>query len=104
MLGLYERTFAFSFSPYSIAMKQLIDNLLESAKGYADPKTLLFVGSAVLFGLGSLFMKNTHPYSGPKYEPFESKQKRRRIGTVLYVLASLVLGIAVLVHILVSKG
>jgi hypothetical protein len=89
---------------FPIAMKQLIDTLAKSAMGYLDPKTLLFVASAVLFGVGSLFMKNTHPYSGPKYEPFESKQQRRRIGTVLYVLASLMFGIAVLVHILISKG
>jgi hypothetical protein len=58
----------------------------------------------ILYIAGILFMRNTHPYRGSPDEPFESKQKRRRVGLFLISTGTLVLGIAILVQILVLRG
>jgi hypothetical protein len=68
-----------------------------------DIKVLL-IAAAVLYILSSLFMRNTHPYAGSKGENFESKQERRRIGTVLWVVATLLVGVAILAQLLITKG
>jgi hypothetical protein len=68
------------------------------------PKLILPVAAAVLYVMGSLFMRNTHPYAGSRRETFESKQARRRIGTTLIVSATLLLGIAGLTQLLISKN
>ena len=63
---------------------------------------LVLVG--LLYVLGALFMKNTHPYAGSGREPFESKQQRRIIGTILLVTATLLLGVGGLTQYLISKN
>jgi hypothetical protein len=66
--------------------------------------TLMYLGSALLFCLGALFMRNTHPYAGSRGERFESKQKRKLVGTILYCGAALLLGVALLAQYLIGKG
>jgi len=68
-----------------------------------DTKLLVLLAIG-LYGLGALFMKNTHPYSSPRTETFERKQQRKRIGMTLLALASLILGIAGLSQYLISKN
>jgi hypothetical protein len=64
---------------------------------------LLYITAAVLFGIGTLFMRNTHPYRGTRGEKFESKQVRKRIGTVLFVAAAFMLGLAGMTQFMLSK-
>jgi len=65
---------------------------------------LLCLAAAGLYVLAALFMRNTHPYSaGARGEKFESKQKRRRTGTFLIVIATLLLGVAGLTQYLLNK-
>jgi hypothetical protein len=59
---------------------------------------------AVLYLIGVLFMRNTHPYRGSRSEPFEAKQKRRRIGVFFVSTATLILGIGGLIQILITKN
>jgi phage shock protein PspC (stress-responsive transcriptional regulator) len=68
-----------------------------------DIKVLLFV-AVVLYILSALCMRNTHPYAGSRGEKFESKQERRRVGTVLWVVATLLVGVAILAQLLITKG
>jgi hypothetical protein len=65
---------------------------------------LYLAAVGLLYGLGALCMKNTHPYSGSRKEKFESKQERRLIGTILLVTATLLLGVALLTQYLMSKN
>jgi hypothetical protein len=66
-------------------------------------KLIAGIAIVLLFAMGALFMKNTHPYRSPE-EPFESKQRRRRIGLFLIGSSIFVLGIAILIQILVSRN
>jgi hypothetical protein len=68
-----------------------------------DPK-LLCLAALGLYCLGALCLRNTHPYSWSRGEKFESKQKRRLAGTLLLVAATLVLGVAGLTQVLISKN
>jgi hypothetical protein len=68
-----------------------------------ETKYLFLVAIAVLYGLGALLFKGTHPYAGSQRETFDSKQQRRRIGTVLVVSATLLAGVAVLTQFLISR-
>jgi hypothetical protein len=62
--------------------------------------TLVGLGAVVLYALGALCMRNTHPYSGSRKEPFEKKKRRRTIGIVLVVAGALLTGILLLMLVL----
>ncbi len=44
-----------------------------------DTKEIALSAVVFLYIVGLLFMRNTHPYRGSPSEPFENKQRRRRI-------------------------
>ena len=81
-----------------------IGTVFSPATGFMDTKQIFLGAVVLLYVVGVLFMRNTHPYRGSRSEPFEAKQKRRRIGVFLISFATLLLGIGGLIQILVSKN
>ncbi len=54
---------------------------------------LLYIGSAVSFGLGALLMRKTSPFSRVGGTKFERRMKRKILGEILMVAAFLLLGL-----------
>jgi uncharacterized membrane protein len=59
--------------------------------------TLMFyLGAITLFGLGSLFIRHTSPYTRKGGAEYEKRKKRRLIGVALLIVAAFILVIGLL--------
>ena len=67
-------------------------------------KYFIVAAIVILYAIGALFMRNTHPYRGSRHEPFEKKQLRRRIGTFFLSAATILLGLLGMVQFMISKS
>jgi hypothetical protein len=57
---------------------------------------LLYIGALGLFGLGSLLIRNTSPYSRLSGPEHKKRRKRKIAGEILLIAAVLLFGLAIL--------
>jgi hypothetical protein len=64
---------------------------------------MFYLGALALFGLSTVLIGETSPYSRSVGPTFERKRKRRLVGQIVLVMATLSLGIGVLAQFVSSN-
>jgi hypothetical protein len=62
----------------------------------------IYLGAFGLFGLGSLLIRNTSPYSRLSSTEYARRRKRKILGEMLLIVGALLLGLAMLAQFVSS--